>query len=43
MGKVFSPYIRLEALDYLVLAYNIIQPLRPVLLNPDLLFDGDPS
>jgi hypothetical protein len=31
--------VRFEALDYLVLADDIVELVRPVLLDPDLLFD----
>jgi len=39
MRQVSGLYIGLETADYLVLAYNVIQLFRPVLLDPDLLFD----
>jgi hypothetical protein len=32
--------VRFKALDYLVLAYDVVELVRPVLLNPDLLFDN---
>jgi hypothetical protein len=32
--------VRLEALDYLVLADDVVELVRPVLLYPDLLFDN---
>jgi hypothetical protein len=30
--------VRFEALDYLVLADDVVELVRPVLLDPDLLF-----
>jgi|WetSurSiteA1Bulk_404760.scaffolds.fasta_scaffold163931_2 hypothetical protein len=30
--------VRFKALDYLVLAYDVVELVRPVLLDPDLLF-----
>ena len=32
--------VRFKALDYLVLADDVVELVRPVLLNPDLLFDN---
>jgi hypothetical protein len=43
MRQVSGLYIGLETADYFVLAYDVIQSLRPVLLDPDLLFDRQPS
>jgi hypothetical protein len=43
MWQVSGFYIGLETSDYLVLAYNVVQLLGPVLLDPDLLFDRQPS
>jgi hypothetical protein len=40
MGQVPGLDIGLEAADYLILASDVIQPLRPVLLDPDLFFNG---
>jgi hypothetical protein len=42
MWQVSGLYIGLETSDYLILAYNVVQLLRPVLLDPDLLFDRQP-
>jgi hypothetical protein len=42
MRQVLGLDVGLKALDYIVLAHDIVQLLRPVLLNPDLLFDGRP-
>ncbi len=39
MGQVSRLHIGLQTADNLVLAHNVVQPLRPVLLYPDLLFD----
>ncbi|MDM7913096.1 MAG: hypothetical protein QUS09_08370 [Methanotrichaceae archaeon] len=35
--------IGFQAPDDLVLAYDVVQPVRAVLLDPDLLFNRDPS
>jgi hypothetical protein len=43
MRQVSGLYIGLETAHYLILAHNVIQLKRPVLLDPDLLFDIDPS
>jgi hypothetical protein len=40
MRQVSGLHIGLETADYLVLAHNVVQLGRPVLLDPDLLFDG---
>jgi hypothetical protein len=40
MRQVLGLDVGLKALDYVVLAHDVVQLLRPVLLNPDLLFDG---
>jgi hypothetical protein len=40
MRQVLGLDVGLKALDYIVLAYDVVQLLRPVLLNPDLLFDS---
>jgi hypothetical protein len=42
MRQVLGLDIRLKALDYLVLADDVIELFRTVLLNPDLLFDNRP-
>ena len=42
MRQVLGLDVRLEALDYVVLADDVVELLRPVLLNPDLLFYGRP-
>jgi hypothetical protein len=43
MWQVSGLYIGLETANYIVLAYDVVQSLRPVLLDPDLLFDRQPS
>jgi hypothetical protein len=43
MGQVPGLNIRFQALDDLVLADDIVEPVRAVLLDPDLLFNRDPS
>ena len=40
MRQVLGLDIGLETADDLILAGDVIQPLRPVLLDPDLLFYG---
>jgi hypothetical protein len=43
VGQVFGLDVGLETADDLILAGNVVQLLRPVLLDPDLLFDDKPS
>jgi hypothetical protein len=42
MRQVLCLNVGLKTLDYIVLADDVVQLLRPVLLNPDLLFDNRP-
>ena len=43
MGQVPGLDIGFQAPDDLVLADDVLQPVRAVLLDPDLLFNRDPS
>jgi hypothetical protein len=43
MRQVAAFDIGLQTPDDLVLADDIVEPIRPVLLYPDLLFDRKPS
>jgi hypothetical protein len=39
MGQVFGLDVGIKPPDYIVLTDDIVKLLRPVLLDPDLLFD----
>jgi hypothetical protein len=43
MGQVPGLDIGFQAPDDLVLADDVVEPVRAVLLDPDLLFNRDPS